>query len=136
MVSPMPTVLISGSRHVATRTALPQEITVSLDRIMALGFDIVIGDAPGIDSQVQWYLKHKSYQKVTVYYAVFGKHTKPRNNYGFPSIPINGSYSQRDKAMCAIADYGLAIWNGHSKGTLANIQRVPKTRVFRVSYQP
>ena len=130
----MPTVIISGSREVATRVALPKQITDSLDRIMAQGFDIVIGDAHGIDSQVQWYLKHKGYQKVTVYYAVFGKNTKPRNNYVFSTLAIHGNYTERDKAMCAIADYGLAIWNGQSKGTLANIRRVPKTRIFRVRF--
>ena len=125
--------MISGSREVARRVALPVQVTEALDKIMALGFDIVIGDAPGIDSQVQWYLKQKGYQKVTVYFATH-KHSKPRNNYGFKTVAINGSYIDRDKAMCEIADYGLAVWNGQSRGTLANIKRVPKTRVFRVPY--
>ena len=31
--------------------------------------------------------------------------------------------------MCTIADYGLAIWDGKSKGTKANIERVAKTKV-------
>ncbi|MEB3191169.1 MAG: hypothetical protein VKL42_12580 [Snowella sp.] len=128
----MTTVIVSGSRKVPTRVPLPKEVTDSLDKIMELGFDIVIGDAEGIDTQVQWYLRHKDYTKVTVYYAVFGNTTKPRNNYGFPTIAIEGFYSRRDKTMCAIADYGLAIWNGQSKGTLENIKRVPKTKVIRV----
>ena len=35
--------------------------------------------------------------------------------------------------MCSIADYGLAIWDGKSKGTAANIQRVKLSRKIVVS---
>jgi hypothetical protein len=34
--------------------------------------------------------------------------------------------------MAARADYGLAIWDGKSPGTKANIKRVKRTRIIRV----
>ena len=100
--------------------------------MMAQGFEILIGDAPGVDSGIQWYLQSRNYTKVTVYYSIDGNRTKPRNNWGFETVGIVGSYGDRDKAMCEIADYGLAIWNGHSRGTAGNIERVPKTRIVKI----
>jgi adenine-specific DNA-methyltransferase len=130
----MTKVLISGSMSIKYKD-LPSEVFASLDRIMAQGFEILIGDAPGVDSGIQWYLQSRNYTKVTVYYSIEGNRTKPRNNWGFETVGIVGSYGDRDKAMCEIADYGLAIWNGHSRGTAGNIRRVPKTRVVKIEQE-
>jgi hypothetical protein len=35
--------------------------------------------------------------------------------------------------MSKVATYGLAIWDGKSRGTLANIKRVPKTKVIKAN---
>jgi adenine-specific DNA-methyltransferase len=126
-------VIISGSRSILT---LPKEAKLcerasaiaSIDKIIALGFEILVGDAPGVDAAVQRYLKSKGYSKVTVYFVG----NKPRFNAGFPSVVIVGKYTDRDRYMCCRADYGLAIWDGISKGTAENIRRVPKTRVVIV----
>jgi hypothetical protein len=116
-------VVISGSRSIKS---LPIEARERIDKVIELGADILVGDAPGIDALTQRYLKSKGYSRVTVYHA----YKSPRNNTGFNTIAVSGNYSDRDKFMCASADYGLAIWDGVSRGTLANTKRV-KTRVVR-----
>ncbi|MBL1208276.1 hypothetical protein [Geminocystis sp. GBBB08] len=122
----MTIVMISGSRSV---TELPSSAVNSLNKIMELGFDIVVGDCSGIDTLVQKYLQSQHYQNVTVYHI----NNKPRNNVGFKTIKIQGrSYSAKDIAMAEIADYGLAIWNNKSKGTKANIDRIKRTKVITV----
>jgi adenine-specific DNA-methyltransferase len=125
----MTTVLISGSRSI---TELPKSAIESLDKIIDLNFEILIGDACGVDYLVQEYLISKSYEKVKVFYSLFKGNGKPRNSLFENVVGIYGNYTDRDKAMCAIADYGLAIWDGKSRGTMANIERVPKTKIIRV----
>ena len=118
-------VMISGSSSIKT---LPPEAIERINTIMQLKAEILVGDAPGIDTEVQKYLKSAAYERVTVYHV----DQIPRNNVGFPN---QGGYStdiQRDKAMGDSADRGLAVWDGQSKGTAANIERVP-TRVVAVS---
>jgi hypothetical protein len=117
-------VVISGSRSISV---LPKDVIKSLDKIMEQRFEILVGDAPGIDLLVQQYLKSKDYKAVTVFHA----YQKPRNNAGFCTVKVDGSYTDRDKFMCSQADFGLAIWDGFSKGTAENIKRVPKTKVIQ-----
>lgn len=125
----MVTILISGSRSIKL---LPNEAKESIDKIIKLNWDITVGDASGVDCLVQKYLKESNYTKVTVYYAVFNSTSKPRNTNGYKAIGIRGNYQNRDLHMCSLADYGLAIWDQKSKGTLNNIRRVEKTKVIRV----
>ena len=122
-------VMISGSRLIET---LPPEAIERIDTIMTLGAEILVGDAPGIDSEVQKYLKSRDYDQVTVYHA----YENPRNNEGFPTQGNYPSYTDRDKAMGELADRGLAIWDGLSKGTAANIDRVPTRIVTAVAVSP
>lgn len=121
------TVMISGSRSILR---LPTEAIESLDRIIDLELPVIIGDATGVDSLVQQYLRSRSYQKVTVYFAAWQGNGKPRNTHGYPTAPVRGSYADRDEQMCSECTYGLAIWDGHSRGTATNIKRVPKTKVI------
>ncbi|MBD2180370.1 NADAR family protein [Planktothrix sp. FACHB-1355] len=119
-------VVISGSRTVAQ---LPAEAISRIEKIMELGAKILIGDCFGADCLVQTFLKQSGYSRVTVYYTG----TSPRNNVGFASVRVNGSYTERDWIMCSLADYGLAILKDNSPGTLKNIQRMPgKVRVIQV----
>lgn len=119
-------VMISGSRSV---NKLPQSALNSLDKIIELGFKVVIGDCYGIDTLVQEYLKFKNYRKVTIYHIG----NKPRNNLGFNTVKIRGNrYLDKDIAMSQVANYGLAIWDGKSKGTQANIKRIKRTKVIIV----
>ncbi|RUS92287.1 hypothetical protein [Trichormus variabilis] len=120
-------VMVSGSRCIQE---LPTPAIISLNKIIELEFKVILGDAPGVDNLVQQYLKSQGYQNVTVYYAMFNGNGKPRNSNGFKTVGVYGNYVDRDQQMCAIANYGLAIWDGKSRGTAANIQRVKRTKVI------
>jgi hypothetical protein len=122
----MEKVFVSGSRAVKE---LPGAARASLDRIMRLGFLVLVGDCYGVDTLVQEYLKAQGYERVRVYHIG----AKPRHCLGFPPVRVEGArQSAKDRAMAAQADYGLAIWDGRSPGTKANIRRVKRTRVIRV----
>lgn len=109
--------VVSGSRSIRV---LPAQAKESLDRAMSNGLYIFVGDAPGVDTLVQEYLRSKEYQDVTVWYSEKGLRTClfPDNKR-----EVRGSYSDRDKAMFALGDYHLALWDGKSPGTKRNISR-------------
>lgn len=122
-------VMISGSRSI-TDISLGLE---SINRIMELNFSIILGDASGVDKLVQEYLRNSNYRDVKVYFALWSGNGKPRNVTGFQTVGIPGSYVDRDKAMCAICNYGLALWDGVSRGTKDNIDRTNgKTKIIRI----
>lgn len=117
-------VFVSGSRGVSE---LPTEARASLDKIRELGFTVLVGDCHGVDTLVQDYLT--DYRRVVVFHIG----DEPRNNLGFDSVRVSGSkQTDKDVAIAAGADYGLAIWDGRSPGTAKNIERVKKTKVIRV----
>lgn len=66
-------VFISGSSKTQDKTSgyyrknLPKSIKSEIDSYMRKRDTILVGDAPGIDRQVQNYLKSKNYKKVVVY---------------------------------------------------------------------
>lgn len=121
--------MISGSRLIKDISAgLP-----SIDRIMELNFSIIVGDAGGVDKLVQEYLRRTNYLSVKVYFALWNGNGKPRNTTGYGTVGIAGSYVDRDKAMCSVCDYGLALWDGNSRGTRDNIHRTKgKTKIIRI----
>ncbi|NQE38482.1 hypothetical protein [Microcoleus asticus] len=122
-------VMVSGSRSIADiRLGLE-----SLNRIMDLKFSIILGDASGVDKLVQEYLRNSNYLDVKVYFALWSGNGKPRNVTGFQTVGIPGSYVERDKMMCSVCDYGLALWDGISRGTKDNIDRTKgKTKIIRI----
>ena len=117
-VSSRVTVFVSGSRGIR---ALPAESLAALDRIIEQGFRVVVGDAYGVDRLVQIYLAGRRYTNVVVFYAG----PKPRNLMGkFKIQRAAGNQESKDIAMTQLATYGLAVWDGHSAGTAANINRL------------
>lgn len=119
-------IFVSGSLSISF---LPNTALQALDRIIAQRFTILIGDCHGADVLIQRYLATKRYRQVTVCHI--GAH--PRHNLGFVSMQIQGSReTDKDAYMGTNANFGLAIWDGLSKGTSRNIARV-KTRVIRVT---
>ena len=66
-------VFVSGSSKTETkdspyyRKKLPKEIRKVLDKYMDEKVNFVVGDAPGIDRQVQNYLNSKHYENVDIY---------------------------------------------------------------------
>lgn len=121
----MSTVFIGGSRRVGR---LSEVIREKLDSIIERGLRVVVGDANGSDRAVQSFLAEKGYQDVVVY--CMGKAC--RNNVGkWPVRAIEGAgkrgfdyYALKDAEMARDADCGLMIWDGKSKGTLLNVQRL------------
>jgi hypothetical protein len=119
-------VFISGSISI---NKLPSSAIKKIDSIISKNFTILIGDAKGVDSQVQKYLSGKKYDNVIVYFTG----TKIRNNVGnweTKEIPNDNNkkgrelYALKDIAMANAADYGLMIWDGSSIGTLNNIKEM------------
>jgi adenine-specific DNA-methyltransferase len=122
-------VMISGSSSIKNISAgLP-----SIDRIMEQKFSVIVGDAVGVDMLVQEYLRQSNYLNVTVYFALWSGKGKPRNTTDYATVGVAGSYIDRDKAMCSVCDYGLALWDGRSRGTRDNIDRTgKKTKIIRI----
>ncbi len=107
-------------------THLNHEVTERIDNIINKGFNILVGDANGVDQSIQLYLSSKNAKSVTI----FCSGDYPRNNIGqWPVQRIEtphtkGSrayFTAKDIRMAEIADYGLMIWDTKSTGTLNNI---------------
>ena len=119
-------VFIGGSISIKS---LDNKIKEKLDSIIDKGYKVVIGDANGVDSLVQGYLNDKGYRDVVVYYT----NDKCRNNIGnweSKSVESDRSltaylmYQAKDKAMSEVCDIGFMLWDGVSRGTKANIERL------------
>ena len=125
MESKLIKVFVSGSISIKT---LPQVAIEKLDLIMSKNFQILVGDANGVDSLIQQYLFNKKYSNVTVYHV--GNYT--RNNIGqWSTVSVDSQklsgramYTQKDKQMALDSNFGLMIWDGKSKGTKANIEEM------------
>lgn len=119
-------VVVCGSISIR---ALPSEALRRLGTIVGLGATVLVGDAPGTDAAFQAVLRSRGYRDVQVYH----RGGAPRNNLGgWPTVRVAGTYTDRDRRMCADADYGLAVWNGTSPGTRRNILQLgPRMAVVR-----
>ena len=119
----MTTVFIAGSRAVSR---LNSQITGRIDNIIKQGFTVLVGDAKGADEAVQSYLAELQYQNVVVHCM-----DVCRNNVGgwttrFHQAPSHlrrdrHYYAIKDKAMASDSTCGFMLWDGRSKGTLANV---------------
>jgi hypothetical protein len=119
----MTTVFLSGSRRISRLT---DDITIRLDNMIEKELEIVTGDANGADKAMQSYLAIKGYRKVTIYYVG----SAPRNNVGDWPVQhvevdrkLKGRefYSQKDRTMSEVADFGLVVWDGRSSGSVQNM---------------
>jgi len=116
-------IFIAGARAI---TRLDDNVKNKLSSICEKGYDVLVGDANGVDSSVQKFYADRKYDNVTV----FASNGSARNNLGewnVENVPVTNNlrgfefYEQKDIAMANTADYGFMIWNGESKGTLNNI---------------
>jgi adenine-specific DNA-methyltransferase len=119
----MKTAFLSGSRRISR---LNDPMRRRLDQLMQRHFTILIGDANGADRAMQRYLAASGYESV----IVFAVPPKPRNNEGAWQVefvtPPTGArgfhkFSAKDRVMASRADAGLMLWDGESRGTLANL---------------
>lgn len=122
----MKKVFIGGSRSVRRLTPAVRK---RLDQVIKTSLLVLVGDANGADKAVQSYLHERSYQKVEIYCMENGC----RNNLGdwrvhIVNAPQNKKgfeyFSTKDLQMAHDASVGLMLWDGRSRGTLANMVRL------------
>ena len=132
------TLFVSGSSKTEDtgseyyRKSLPKEIRKELDRSMQKNDKIVVGDAPGIDRQVQNYLNKKGYKNVEIYGP--GKEVRYQANKKWKSHAIDDPehepfskewLAKKDEYMTKVATKGLAvILDEGASATRRNIQRL------------
>lgn len=119
-------VFIAGSLNIKN---LDPEVTKRIDNIIEQGFEVIVGDADGVDTSVQWHVFNHGGCRVTV----FCSGPSPRNNVGdWPVESVNTTHSEgsrafftaKDLRMAEVADYGLMIWDAKSTGTLSNVMEL------------
>lgn len=132
------TIFVSGSSKTQDssseyyRKKLPKEIRKELTSGMKAKSKIIVGDAPGIDRQVQDYLNKKNYKNVEVYGP--GKQVRYSANRKWKTNPIDdpdhepGSkewLAKKDIAMTDAASKGLAvILDEGASATRKNVDRL------------
>ena len=116
-------IFIAGPRAIKE---LDHNVLMKIESICEKNYDVLVGDADGIDSSVQKFLSQNNYKNVTV----FASKGIARNNYGnwkVENVKVDNSvtgfdfYAQKDLEMAKNADIGFMIWNGKSKGTFNNV---------------
>jgi hypothetical protein len=119
-------VFIGGSRRISK---LNDEIRARLDSIIEKNIAVLIGDANGADKAVQTYLHSRAYENV----EVFCMRGNCRNNVGNWKLRevdsrngVTGReyYTLKDEQMTKESTVGLMLWDGESRGTLANAARL------------
>lgn len=131
-------VFISGSSKTQDpgsgyyRKELPPLVRDRIDRYMKRGDKIIVGDAPGIDRQVQDYLHKNKYKNVEIYGP--GKQLRYVSDSKWKQHPIDnpdaepGSkewLAKKDVAMTDASTRGLAvILDQGSSATRNNVKRL------------
>jgi len=120
-------VFISGSISIKK---LPQEVKNSIDKIIEQKFEILVGDADGIDTLVQNYCLSLNYFNVTTYSISTFPRYKASDNFKIKYIEVPNNIQrererqqEKDKAMTLDSEFTFTIWDGKSKGSYANILR-------------
>ena len=125
----MKKVFISGSRSFKHLPHSFKEDIIRLAESKKCKF--LVGDCDGVDSLVQKLLYDIHYKDVTVYAS--GR--VPRNFYGsiywekklldYPKIhDLRKYYEQKDIVMSTDCDTAIVLWDGNSRGTKNNIDRI------------
>ena len=124
---------ISGS---ISNNSIPDEVIQSIDISMDKNYLILVGDARGVDRNIQDFLKLNNYSNVNIYHIG----NKPRNladknwkqfkvaiDESNPKLFKDGKFTRaaqmvKDKRMVSEADFGLVIWQDVSTNRFGNIQ--------------
>lgn len=132
----MTTVFLSGSRKLSR---INDAIRQRLSNMIEKDLEIMVGDANGADKAMQSYLAERGYENVTVFFVG----SVCRNNVGEwptqnvevdPKLSGRHFYSQKDKKMAEIADFGLVLWDGKSVGSIENVFEIIKNGKKAVVY--
>jgi hypothetical protein len=132
-------VFISGSISVKSLNKLLLE---SFNKILLNNLEVLVGDAPGIDTLVQDFFNRSNYTNLTVYSIQSFPRYKANDNFQTKYIEVSNEVKKererqtfKDEAMSSEANYSLVIWDGKSKGSYANIIRALKLkRAIKVYY--
>ena len=132
------TVFVSGSSKTQSKDSpyyqkkLSRSLRKELKSEMKSGNKIIVGDAPGIDRQVQDYLKKKKYKNVEVYSP--GKESRYLADKSWKNNLIDDPkhepmspewLAKKDKVMAKVADKGIAVILDQGSGaTRNNIKRL------------
>lgn len=114
-------IFIGGSKNIGRLSSTVKKMLCSIIRS---NHHILIGDCYGVDLAVQHLLNEQKYERVTVYTAC---NCARHNVGGWNEVNIAtdnvgfSAHREKDIAMAKNCDFGIMIWNGSSKGTLANI---------------
>lgn len=132
----MKKVFISGSMKIKN---LDPIVLKRIDNIIDKNYVVLVGDADGVDSSVQKYLKNHNYNNVFVYCTG----SQPRNNIGGWRVKkvettvqpgTRAYFTVKDIEMSIDCDYGFMIWDTKSTGTLSNVlellQKNKKSLIF------
>lgn len=132
----MTKIFVSGSMNIKN---LDSNVLYKLNHIVESGFEVLVGDASGVDTSIQTFFLSKNYKNVLVYCAG----AQPRNNVGnWPTICVDTNanpgtrafYTAKDLRMAQDSDFGLMIWDAKSTGTLSNavelLKLEKKSRVY------
>lgn len=131
-------VFISGSSKTQDKTSeyyrkrLPKEVRSRINTYIKEGDRILVGDAPGIDRQVQDYLRKKRYKDVEVYgpgekvrYLADKKWKNTTVNVKDAEAFSSAWLAAKDIKMSQLADKGLAVILDNGAGaTRKNIARL------------
>jgi hypothetical protein len=129
-------VFISGSMGIKN---LDNNVQARINNIVESGYQVVVGDASGVDSSIQEYLVSKSMKLVIVYCSG----DSPRNNLGnWPVSKIETDappgtrqfFTAKDLKMAEDCDYGLMVWDTKSTGTLSNAIELLKRNKLALVY--
>lgn len=116
------------------RRKLPKDVRAELDAKMKNGDTILVGDAPGIDRQVQDYLKKKHYKNVEVFSPGYkdARYIADKKHWYNYNVDVpwaeEGSpewLAGKDKVMAEVADEGIAvILDNGAAATRKNVGRL------------
>jgi hypothetical protein len=132
----MTKIFIAGSLSINN---LDEKVCNRINNIIASKFEVIVGDANGVDSSIQSYLQSKNNKLVTVYCS--GK--RPRNNIGnweIKTVQTNARpgtrefFTAKDIVMADDSDYGFMIWDARSTGTVSNCLELLKRKRLALVY--
>jgi len=122
----MAMIFLGGSSDILE---LPVPAIERIGAIVAAEHGVLIGDAPGADTEMQGMLAGYNYEHV----GVFHVGAEPRNNLGdwaaYHVPPLDGAqgfaaHAGKDREMARRADFGMMVWDGISPGTALNVMRL------------